>query len=199
MVFWPSRLLSLCLLGLVLVLICLWDQLAILPPLGGGGASAGTPDLIAERVHALRFDKEGRPTLVLSATTVRHLPLNDTMLFDEPLLILEQTGRPKLFIHARHARAVHRIANIWLEDQVILRRESDGKQGELLIQTQNVLVNPDLKQATSSSPVAANMGHYHISAIGFTANQQQQTLDLKSNVRIRYVPQNRVRDTHIMH
>lgn len=149
------------------------------------------PDLLAESVRVQRFDEQGNLVSVLTATQARHLPQDDTMFFEQPQLEQTKPGQPKLRLTGEQAKAINRATEVWFYGAVEMRREPDGRNAELVIRTRDMYVDTQKQIARSSAPVAADMGAHRARAVGFVANNREESLELLSQVSMTYVPNKR--------
>lgn len=151
----------------------------------------GLPDLIAESARIQRFDAQGDLVSVLTAAEVRHLPQDDTMLFEQPRLEQTRPGQPKITLTGERARSVNRATEVWFAGEVEMRRAADGRNPELLILTRDMHVDTEKQIARASAPVTAEMGVHRVRAVGFVADHRNETLQLLSQVSMTYVPNKR--------
>ena len=182
-----TRLLPLLLTFLIGVLIWVLNRAADLP-LERPVISAQLPDLVAEKAQVRRFDVHGNLVSVLVATEARHVPQDDTMLFERPHLVQTKPGVPQMTLIGEQAKTINRAADIWLYGSVEMRRAPDGKYPELVIRTRDMHVNTDTQVARSSALVTAEMGANRARAVGFVADNRNETLQLLSQVSMTYVP-----------
>lgn len=188
-----ARLLSFGILLLLAALIWVLDRAAELPD-DAKGSDLSKSDFVAERIAASRFGPNGVQVMSLSASGVRHIPLNDTTQFIETRLVLDQPGEPRVQVLARQAHTLQRGAEVWLSGDVELRRAGDVRYEPLRVTTREIYVDTQKRIARSSAPVEIQLGKSRASAVGFVADAAKQSVELKSKVRMTYVPKNRTRD-----
>ena len=182
-----SRSLPLLLTCLIAGLIWMLNRAAELPqdlPV----ISAQEPDLMTGKTQVRRFDPQGNLVSTLLANEARHLPQDDTMLFEQPRLVQTKPGMPAMTLAGERARTVNRAAEVWLYGAVEMRRAPDAKNPELVIRTRDMHVNTETQVARSSAPVTAEMGAHRARAVGFVADNRNETLQLLSQVSMTYVP-----------
>lgn len=185
------------LLGLVLgVLIWALDRAAE-PPAQRHPLSATLPDMVVQAAEMRHYDVQGRLQSVLTSPEARHLPQDDTMLFDSPRLEQTRPGEPKITVTGENAKTLRRASEVWLYGNVEMRRVADGKNNELVVHTRDMWVDTQNQIARSKSPVSAEMGLHRAKAVGFVANNRQQTLQLLSQVSMTYVPNKRTDDARV--
>lgn len=147
-----------------------------------------TPDMITQRGVLERFDVTGLKRSELIASEVRHFRADDTLLFTEPRLVQTDPGKPVITVTGVRGKSIFKASQVWFYDQVHLRRAPFGQQAELIIHSSDVFLNQATHQASSDAPVVADMGPHHAEAVGFVADNNAQTLLLKSKVKMTYVP-----------
>lgn len=182
-----TRLLPLLLTCLIAGLIWALNRAAELP-LDRPVFSAQMPDLVAEKALVRRFDPQGNLVSTLEAPEARHLPQDDTMLFERPTLVQTKLGQPRMTLVGERAKTVNHAADVWLYGAVELRRAPDAKNPELVIRTRDMHVNTETQIARSSALVTAEMGAHRARAVGFVADNRNETLQLLSQVSMTYVP-----------
>lgn len=182
-----TRLLPLLLTCLIAGLIWVLNMAAEMP-LERPVFSAQLPDLIAEKALVRRYDLQGNLISKLEATEARHLPQDDTMLFELPVLVQTKPGQPKMTLLGERAKTVNHAADVWLYGAVELRRAPDASHPEIVIRTRDLHVNTETQVARSSAQVTAEMGANRARAVGFIADNRNETLQLLSQVSMTYVP-----------
>ncbi|MBS1156945.1 MAG: lptC [Proteobacteria bacterium] len=187
---WLTRLMPLLLAAALGGLVWLLNW-AVEIPNEARAPAANLPDLIAERARLQRYDQQGLRVTVLTASRVQHIPQDDTMLFDQPWLEQTKPGLPKITVFSDRAKTIQRASELWLFGQVEMRRAADGKNAELAIHTRDMHVDTETQVARSSAPVTAEMGLNRARAVGFVADNKNETLELLSQVSMTYVPQKR--------
>lgn len=181
--YWMPVLLSLVVGGLVWAL-----NWAAAVPTERKEFSPQLPDMFVDRVQVRRFDPQGRLVSQLTASSARHVPQADTMWFEAPRLLQTRPGMPTLTLIGEQAKTEQRAAEVWFYGAVEMRRAADAKHAELLILTRDMYVHNETQIARSSAPVTAEMGSHRARAIGFVADNRNETLQLLSQVSMTYVP-----------
>lgn len=146
------------------------------------------PDLIADEAALVRFDEAGLKRSRLVASRVTHVPAEDTMLYESPVLTQTQASRPTIVVVGTRARSIHKASETWFYDATQLRRAPYDNQAELIIDGRDIWVDGNAEIAKSDQFVTAKMGRNHAEAVGFVANNKLETLELKSKVKMTYVP-----------
>ncbi len=185
------------LLGLLLgVLIWMLDRAAE-PPAEQHMLSAALPDMVVQTAEMRHYGAQGQLLSVLTSPEARHLPQDDTMLFDSPRLEQSRPGEPKIIVTSESAKTLRRASDVWLYGNVEMRRAADAKNNELVVHTRDMWVDTQSQIVRSKSPVSAEMGSHRAKAVGFVANNRQQTLQLLSQVSMTYVPNKRTDNARI--
>ncbi|WP_373975986.1 LPS export ABC transporter periplasmic protein LptC [Chitinibacter sp. SCUT-21] len=146
------------------------------------------PDMITQRGVLERFDQTGMKRSVLIASEVRHMRFEDTLLFTEPKLVQTDPGKPVMTVMGVRGKSILKASQVWFYDQVELRRAPFEQQAELIVKSRDVYLDQATGQASSDAHVFVDMGPHHAEARGFIADNNAQTLLLKSKVKMTYVP-----------
>lgn len=184
---WVTRLMPLFLAVLLGGMIWLLNRAAAVPP-ESRALAPNLPDLIADTVLVQRFDAQGHLVSVLKATEAKHLPQDDTMLFEQPSLEQKKPDQPWMTLTGERAKAIHSGAEVWFYGDVEMRRAADAKNPPLVIFTRDMYVDTEKQLARSSALVTAEMGAHRARAVGFVADNRKETLELLSQVSMTYVP-----------
>lgn len=184
---WVTRLMPLFLAALLGGMIWLLNRAAEAPA-DVRVIAPDQPDLIAQAVQVQRFDVQGRLVSILKATEAKHLPQEDTMLFERPSLEQKQPGQPWMMLTGERAKTIHSGAEVWFEGDVEMRRAADANNPPLVILTSDMYVDTEKQLARSSALVTAEMGSHRARAVGFVADNRKETLELLSQVSMTYVP-----------
>lgn len=182
-----TRSMPLVLIALLVGLIWLLNRATLLPA-DMHEPSPNLPDLVVKNAQARRFDLQGNLVTQLTATAAQHLPQDDTMLFENIRLEQSRPGEPKMTVTGESAKTIHRAEEVWLYGKVEMHRAADKTNPELVIRTRDMHVNTETQVARSSAPMTAEMGPQSAQAVGFVADNRNETLELLSQVRITYVP-----------
>ena len=146
------------------------------------------PDMFGKDSVLLRFDEQGKKRSILIASHVTHIPDNDTMLFEAPVLTQTEPGKPKVVVVGTRAKTVQKASQTWFYDATNLRRAPFEDQAELVIDGRDIWLDSKAEIAKSTQFVTAQMGKNHAEGVGFVLNNMLQTLELKSKVKMTYVP-----------
>jgi lipopolysaccharide export system protein LptC len=182
-----TRLLPLALVLLLGGLTWLLDRAATLPS-AAYAVNSDQPDMLVDSATAVRFGEDGRPVSQLTATHVSHLPAGDITWLEKPHLRYTAAEQPRLDVTGERAKSIKQGSEVWFPGPVKMVRAASGTQAELVINSRDMQVLPQQGLASSEAPVHAVMGTYVVESVGFIANSNTETLELKSKVRMSYEP-----------
>ncbi|MEN9659249.1 LPS export ABC transporter periplasmic protein LptC [Iodobacter fluviatilis] len=182
-----TRLLPLALVLLLGGLTWLLDRAATLPS-AAYAVNSDQPDMLVDSATAVRFGEDGRPVSQLTATHVSHLPVGDITWLEKPHLRYTAAEQPRLDVTGERAKSIKQGSEVWFPGAVKMVRAASGTQAELVINSRDMQVLPQQGIASSDAPVHAVMGTYVVESVGFIANSNTETLELKSKVRMSYEP-----------
>jgi lipopolysaccharide export system protein LptC len=182
-----TRLLPLALVLLLGGLTWLLDRAATLPSVAYA-VNSDQPDMLVDSATAVRFGEDGRPVSQLTATHVSHLPVGDITWLEKPHLRYTAAEQPRLDVTGERAKLIKQGSEVWFPGAVKMVRAASGTQAELVINSRDMQVLPQQGIASSDAPVHAVMGTYVVESVGFIANSNTETLELKSKVRMSYEP-----------
>jgi lipopolysaccharide export system protein LptC len=189
-----ARLLSLGIFALLLALIYALDRVA-------DSVDSASPvdlarvDFVAEKITAQRFAADGSQSLYLAAGSVRHVPKDDATQFANATLIVSRPGEAKTTVTANSARSVHRASEVFLDGEVLMQREADARLDAMTVRTSELRIDTQTQLAQTDAPVEVRIGKSRANATGLIANKETGTVELKSKVRISYVPKKHLRST----
>lgn len=168
-------------------LIWVLNRAADLPE-NGYIPSPTLPDLIVENVQVRRFDQDGHLATLVEASAAKHVPQDDTMLFDT--LRLEQTkpGQAKIVVTGEQAKSIERGSEVWFMGKVEMRRAPFQGQPEFVLRTRDVHVDTETQIARSDALMTAEMGPQRMRATGFMVDNLNEKIELNSKVSMIYVP-----------
>ncbi|WP_157669526.1 LPS export ABC transporter periplasmic protein LptC [Chitinibacter sp. GC72] len=174
---------------LLLVAALIWGlSRAAIDVVAQKAVSPDSPDMITQRGVLVRFDEQGLKRSELIAAEVRHIQQQDTMLFEQPKLIQTEPGKPVMTVTGERGKSILKASQVWFYGQTRLERAPFNGQAALLIRSRDIWLDQASQQASSNAPVVADMGPHHAEAVGFVADNNAQTLILKSKVKMTYVP-----------
>ncbi|WP_028452248.1 LPS export ABC transporter periplasmic protein LptC [Chitinilyticum aquatile] len=170
------------------VLVYLLNQFSVVP-FNQRHAAAQEADLVASSAMLVRLNEKGQAVSRLTASSVQHVPQDDVMLFESPVLLQTEPGKPRITVVGERARTIHRGDQAWFYGAVVLTRDATADGGaELLVRGSEIWLDRQKETAGSAQFITADQGPHHVEAVGFIADHRQQTLELLSKVKMTYVP-----------
>jgi lipopolysaccharide export system protein LptC len=183
----PSSWLPLGLLAILVALTTWLDQLVQPEGRRGDASKRHDPDLIVENFSARKFGKDGRTLYTLAARRMVHYPDDNSALLETIGFEAYEPRQPRVTIASDGGRLLEGGDKVWLEGNVVLVREADGKYEASRLTTDRLLVLPDTGVARTSSPVLLENPAGRVEASGLELNNQARTLKL-DRVRATYKP-----------
>jgi lipopolysaccharide export system protein LptC len=183
----PTSWLPLAVLGL-LVGLTLWLNTLVQP---AGTRADGTlrhdPDLIVENFNARKLGEDGKVLYTLVARKMVHYPDDDSSLLETLDLDAYQPRQPRVNITAERGRLEKGGERVWVEGNVVVKRDAAERVEPLRITTERLLVLPDEGIARTSSEVVMESPSGRTTAAGLELNNTDRTLRL-NGVRATYKP-----------
>jgi lipopolysaccharide export system protein LptC len=140
------------------------------------------PDVIADRIEALKLGPEGAPAYRLTAENIVHFADDGTSILTAPLLVQYGKQAP-LSARAKSAASDDRGSDVYLYEDVVLTRAAYGKQSELTVKTSWLHAQPDLGLVQTDRPVTIRDANTVLTSIGLEFDNRTRTLKLLSDVR----------------
>jgi lipopolysaccharide export system protein LptC len=183
----PTSWLPLAVLGL-LVGLTLWLNALVQP---AGARADGTlrhdPDLIVENFKARKLGEDGRVLYTLDARKMVHYPDDDSSLLETLNLDAYKPRQPRVNITAEKGRLEKGGDSVFLEGNVVVKRDAAERVEALTIVTDRLLVLPDEGIARTQSEVVMQSPSGRTTATGLELNNTERTLKL-DRVRSTYKP-----------
>jgi lipopolysaccharide export system protein LptC len=159
------------------------------------GSSRHDPDVFLEHFRAITFDASGKPRETLAARRAEHYPDDDSAMVTGPELSLTEAGRPAVCIRSDKARLAADRENAYFEGNVKVHREAEpaGTGGErpagpVSLSTEFLHVIPKQYRVESDRAVTIEEPRGIIRGRGFTFDNKEKTVSLKSNVSGTFQP-----------
>jgi lipopolysaccharide export system protein LptC len=189
-VFRPTSWLPLAVLAL-LVGLTLWLNGLVQPQVAkADGSLRHDPDLIVENFRARKLGVDGKVLYTLAARKMVHYPDDDSSLLETLNFDAYQPRQPRVNITAERGRLEKGGDQVWIEGNVVVKRDADERVEPLRIFTDRLLVLPDEGIARTSSEVRMESPSGHATAAGLELNNTERTVKLNS-VRSTYKPPDR--------
>ncbi len=173
--------------GLIIAAVMGWFSQEVLE-------SQGEVNLVMERqsdfhMRGLKLyvsGDDGRAKYHLSAQSLVHFPLSDTMTLEAPQIIVYRQGQPAWVMAAKQGTLKNREQQLALQQGVTLY-QGDSDNSPLRLETDSLLIDLANKQASSVADVLLqqhNVGE--LRGRGLLLDLQHNRLQLQSQVRVRY-------------
>ena len=139
---------------MLLVGLTLWlNNLVQAPVARADGSMRHDPDLIVENFSARKLGEGGEVHYTLAARKMVHYPDDDSALLESVTLESFEPRQPRMTITADHGRLEQGGDRVWIEGNVVVTREGDGRTQPATLRTDNLLVLPDAGIARTKSKV----------------------------------------------
>lgn len=148
------------------------------------------PDSIAEDVHIISMNTEGKPSSEFHASKMIHYPYQNISFATQPALtIFVKNGQP-WYITAVYGKAFDGYASIDLWEDVRFKQPASTNNTDSLILTEAFTFLPQQNIGKTESPITILQPGVKITATGLTANTEKGTVELSHNVRGSYAATN---------
>lgn len=146
------------------------------------------PDFAFTDVLLTMMGADGAPKYRIEAPRMVHFPLHDSSELVSPDVWFYRDDGPPVELRSERARVTAMGERIWLPGDVDIERPPHGERARLTVKTRDVTVFPDPRIARTQAPVKAASGEQRLEGVGMRLDLAAGTLDLRSQVRGRYVP-----------
>lgn len=148
----------------------------------------GQPDLVVDKLTAVKSGPDGLPHQLLSASRMVHYPADDSTHLTEPRFRRIDPAGPPLTMQAERGLVSSNGEDVHLMGNVRVVREDTGPRGALTLDTDNLHVIPDKDLAQTDAPVRITDANTKLTAVGLELDAKNKVLLLKSQVKGNYVP-----------
>lgn len=157
---------------------------------GGPGVrvQSNQPDVFVENVLLTKVDRAGRPVFRMSASDMRHYPIDGTSEFKDPLMVSLDPTRPTLTVVAERAVILPGGNETVLTGDVELRRREQPHSPELRILADQMIVDADHETARTDGPVEILHGGARLTGVGMEFDNVSRALQLSSRVKATIPP-----------
>lgn len=170
----------------LLVGLTVWLDTLVQP---GAARADGTrrhdPDLVVENFSARKLGEDGRVLYTLVARKMVHYPDDDSSHLDTLEFDAYEPKQPRVAITAERGRLEKGGDSVWIEGNVLVRREGAEKAEPLTLTTDRLLLLPDEGIARTTSEVRLESPSGSAVAGGLEMNNRERTLRL-NRVRATY-------------
>jgi lipopolysaccharide export system protein LptC len=177
--FRPTTWLPLAALALLVGLTLWLNQLVQAPSTRGDGSKRHDPDLMVDSFNAKKLGVDGRVLYTLAAKKMVHYPDDDSAHLESVTLEAFEPQQPRMTLTADRGRLEQKGERIFVEGNVVVTRDADGKNESARIMTDNMLVLPDAGIARTSSEVTMESPSSHAVAQGLELDNKARTLKLE--------------------
>ena len=175
----PTTWLPLGVLALLVGLTAWLDQLVQPAAPRADGKGRHDPDLVVENFSARKLGPDGRVLYTLAARKMVHYPDDNSSLLDALAFDAYEPRQPRVAITADRGRLESGTDRVWVEGNVLVRREAAEKIEPLQLATDRVLILPDEGVARTKSDVRIESPSGHAVAAGFLLDNRARTLMLE--------------------
>jgi LPS export ABC transporter protein LptC len=141
------------------------------------------PDYFVENLGLLTMNARGEPSLRIEARSMKHLPADDVILFESPVLVSLDPQQPRITIVADHGRAIHGSDETQLSGNVVLTRAGSPGRPPMAATTDFAIVLADQDIVLTDRPVNIIMGGNRLAGTGMELNSRTRQLRLDSSVQ----------------
>lgn len=183
----PSSWLPLAVMMMLVGLTFWLNQLVQAPHARADGAMRHDPDLMVEKFNATKLGEDGRVLYTLAARKMVHYPDDDSAHLEAVTLEAFEPRQPPLRVTAERGRLEQGGDRVWIEGNVVVVREGDGRTEPARLTTEQLLVLPDAGIARTSSAVTLESPSGRAVAAGLELDNRARTMRLE-RVNARYKP-----------
>jgi LPS export ABC transporter protein LptC len=141
------------------------------------------PDYFVENLGLLTMNARGEPALRIEAKSMKHLPADDVILFESPVLVSLDPLQPRITIVADHGRAIHGSDETQLSGNVVLTRGGSVGRPPMAATTDFAIVLAEQDIVLTDRPVNIIMGGNRLAGTGMELNSRTRQLRLDSSVQ----------------
>ena len=172
------------LLILALAAASLWLERAVQEPEHDRSAKMRhDPDFIVENFGIVKMNAAGRPEYTLSAERMLHYPDDESTSIVAPRVVQRHDNAAPIVISAERGLVSKNGDEASFSGGVVVVREAGHGRDELRIQTDYLLVLPDLDLARTDKPVVITEGRSRLAGTGMELNNKTRQFTLRSQVR----------------
>lgn len=139
-------------------------------------------DFVSTRTNAL-----GHTVFALAAKKMRHFQDNDSTELQRPRFTRFSENKPMMQIQSQRGMVSSRGESVTFLDQVKVVRQATPNKGEMQLNTEKLVIEPDTEIAHTDQPVVIRqMPTTVITATGMRADHKANTLQLFNRVHVHY-------------
>ncbi len=144
------------------------------------------PDAIVENLSATALGEDGKPRQLLVAKTMLHYADDSSEKLEDPSLLLLTPGKPDMRVTSKWAMLPQNGKDVYLHEDVSVVREPYGTQGQMVMTTDYLHVNPDQHVGDTPRPVRIRDKTMDVHAVGMNFNDETRVVNLLSHVHVHY-------------
>ncbi len=141
------------------------------------------PDYSVEQFTLTGFSRAGAPESTLSAAKMVHYPDDDTTALVAPRLVQFKPDQPRMFLSADRGMLSRDGEEVFLHDNVLLRREALAEAAETRIQTSFLHVVRDRSLVRTDREVRISERGRTLAGLGMEYDNEARRLELQAQVR----------------
>ncbi len=174
------------LLLLVLAALSAWLKWQSSPSPVPTAAGESGPDYYLKNFTITATGADGAPRHLIEADYMEYLSGQETLQFIAPRLLFQEREESSWSVTARRASVSDRGKRILMQGDVTIRRRGTAANGNLEMETADLLVLPDRKSASSDAPVRMSMDGSTLKATGLRLDMARERVELMHRIRGRF-------------
>lgn len=147
----------------------------------------GQPDYYVDRLALMTMTERGEPAYRIEARKLVHVPSDDTINFESPVMVTLDPSRPRIRVTAQQGKLFNptptREQEAHLSGHVQLTRDAAPNTAALSADTEFAVVLPDQDIVKTDRPVRIRLGAHQLDGTGMELNNRTRQLRLDSQVR----------------
>ncbi len=170
-------------LMLILALLSFWLERTAREVPAPPAPQRHDPDYSVEQFTITDFSRAGAPESTLSAAKMVHYPDDDTTALVAPRLVQSRPEQPRLLLSAERGVLSRDGAELFLHDNVVLRREALAESGESRMQTSFLHVVRARSLVRTDREVTVSEHGRTLVGLGMEYDNASRQLSLHAQVR----------------
>ena len=157
------------------------------------GSGRHDPDLFAADFKAVNLDQDGRVRQSLTAAQAQHYPDTDVTVFESPVIVFTDPGKPRLEVTADRGSVTGDRENVYLEGHVKAVRDGSGteeRDGPITVTSEYLHVIPKEDRIVTDRPVTITDPRGTVNAVGLVLDNKAKTIKFKSHLSGQLEPRN---------
>lgn len=151
------------------------------------GMQRHDPDYMLYHFVSTRTDALGQTRYVLAASEMRHYPDNETAELDRPRFTQFGKNGPDTQIQGQRGLVTGKGEQVEFTRQVKVMRTATETKGEMTLETERLIIEPDKDVAHTQSPVVIRQKPATvIHATGMYFDKRAETIQLFNRVHVHY-------------